>query len=332
DVEMDDPGSLEMENGVEDDTTGNGEGESNYLEHGLLPDVKQRYNGSIRLTSETWDALEHALVLQDDGAASFMEGDTLPSEIVSDSPVTNENSQEPVLTLADIDTSQGIPAGYKVIKVPHEEIIKTGEPSMFYRYNFSTDERVTFAELEITADDKWTLYVNGELIEEDYDEDWSDISFVPLTEFLQRGENLLAVQVDDPDSTGGGFWGRLMYSTIPDIPDDFDFEGMNMPDTSDVEGQQQRQINFEGTGGQMQQELGGDGTGEAGSTNQNSPSMENNLESTDLDTNGFEAMPGDTLQVDPLNTLEEMPVDSLNADPMELLEDSPPDSTQVEEE
>ena len=84
------------------------------------------------------------------------------------------------------------PADYDTI-----ESQKNNERYYYYRHEFNLEGKVSSAQLQITADDKADVYVNGELIytEERTGDTWSLPVTLDLTEYLHEGKNVLAVRL-----------------------------------------------------------------------------------------------------------------------------------------
>ncbi|HEB85316.1 MAG TPA: hypothetical protein ENI92_10005 [Bacteroidetes bacterium] len=152
-------------------------------------------------------------------------------------------------TLA-VDTSAAetaVPPGFRL-----EHLLRIGErregyETVFFRKQFTSENRITFSEVYITADDDYTLYVNGEYIAEDEHEDstdWSQVDTWEITEFVHRGENLIAVELNDPDRTSGGLWVRIVYNTIPEVSEDMPVVLPGEEGSTEV-GQQEQQGTFE---------------------------------------------------------------------------------------
>ncbi len=160
-------------------------------EQGYYPTSDPYLYGILDLTPPNWDALADALV-------QISTSDT-----------------------ADVSEG-GIPPGFLIKQVEKTINKRIGEKVIYYRYRFNSVDRISYAELEITADDNWILYVNGSLVEEDLDEkdDWKTATSIVITQYLVQGDNVIAVEVNDPNQTAGGLWVRLMYNTIPEIPQD----------------------------------------------------------------------------------------------------------------
>ncbi len=77
--------------------------------------------------------------------------------------------------------------------------------TVFFRSRFTLDGTPTGARVEIAADDAYYLFFNGEYIEERQAEAGSvlRVESYDLGEFIQAGDNLLAVEVQDRDGSGG---------------------------------------------------------------------------------------------------------------------------------
>ena len=84
------------------------------------------------------------------------------------------------------------PADYDTI-----ESQKNNERYYYYRHEFNLEGKVSSAQLQITADDRADVYVNGEPVytEERTGDTWSLPVTLDLTEYLHEGKNVLAVRL-----------------------------------------------------------------------------------------------------------------------------------------
>ena len=84
----------------------------------------------------------------------------------------------------------------------------------FFRYEFELDEEITYAPLQITADDQFTLYVNGEEVCSTINttDEWSNVQVLFLTgendegeevNYLRKGKNVFAIKVMNGVSEAG---------------------------------------------------------------------------------------------------------------------------------
>ncbi len=96
-----------------------------------------------------------------------------------------------------------------------EWIWSTGGTTVYFRRNFGLpralvndddyEERVV---VRLTANNDYSFYINGELVSQDGsedDDDWKTYEQIDVTDYLQVGDNVFAVQAtntDDPENYG----------------------------------------------------------------------------------------------------------------------------------
>ena len=99
-----------------------------------------------------------------------------------------------------------------------------GEPAekLYYRRVFTINGRPVSGVVTISADNSFALFVNGHFIGETSGE--GEEYLTPLnytvTSFLAPGENVIGIELNDPDLTGEGLWFKLDYSIMPDNIDE----------------------------------------------------------------------------------------------------------------
>jgi len=108
--------------------------------------------------------------------------------------------------------------------------------TLWFRHLFNLENSPVSAELRVTADDNYSIYLNGEYISEDRDgtEDWSEIYQIELRDYVQSGDNLIAVEAIDEDGTARGLLVSFKLSTIPLLTDDL-FEQKLREDAREAE-------------------------------------------------------------------------------------------------
>lgn len=69
----------------------------------------------------------------------------------------------------------------------------------YYRYTFElSEEAVSSATLQFTADDTWKCYINGEEFVDDANngvESWANVSVTDVAEMLRAGTNVFAFEI-----------------------------------------------------------------------------------------------------------------------------------------
>ncbi|MDP8288092.1 MAG: tetratricopeptide repeat protein, partial [Candidatus Electryonea clarkiae] len=158
---------------------------------------------------------------------AFEVGDTLALDTLAQSVVVDTLAAD-TLAQAGVDSAaiapdDGVPPGYMKTRVPVLTGRKESSDIVYYVYKFYIKDRVTSAEVKLTADNDYWFYINGELVSSDDTEDSTDWQYVednPFVESLRQGENIIVAEVTDPDTSLGGFWMSLMYLTIPELRDD----------------------------------------------------------------------------------------------------------------
>ena len=93
---------------------------------------------------------------------------------------------------------------------------------LYYRRVFTITGRPVSGVVTISADNSFALFMNGHFVGETSGE--GEEYLTPLnytvTSFLLPGENVIGVEVIDPDLSGEGLWFKLDYSIMPDNIDE----------------------------------------------------------------------------------------------------------------
>lgn len=128
-----------------------------------------------------------------------------PAENVIPAPVET-TPEEPKIDFSAID-ALGIPS------------ITTSTPAekSFYRYTFDLNGIPVTANINISADNKFALYINNKFVGESSGEGDSYLTpaVYSAASFLKQGQNIIAVEVSDPDKTGMGLWFKMDYKLMP---------------------------------------------------------------------------------------------------------------------
>jgi len=99
-----------------------------------------------------------------------------------------------------------------------------GVRTYWFRRSFNIEDPPAGGKVWITADDNYNLYLNGAYIaaDETGEIDWQTVKEHDVGDYLQIGENIIALQVDDVDNTHHGLMFAMTYHTIPDIQTQLD--------------------------------------------------------------------------------------------------------------
>ena len=92
------------------------------------------------------------------------------------------------------------------------------DTSVFLRKTFKMNGKVVGGEIYVTADDDFRLYLNGEYLIDDYEDNFSIIDtldFYTFDRFIVNGDNAIAVDVLDKDLTGSGFKLYGYFELVP---------------------------------------------------------------------------------------------------------------------
>ncbi|MBQ6832644.1 MAG: beta-galactosidase [Oscillospiraceae bacterium] len=80
---------------------------------------------------------------------------------------------------------------------PENPVDEAVEQYRFFRYTFYLDEEAEYAPFQLTVDDKYAFYLNGELIDENWDvgqDSWANVASYDLTDKVQKGKNVIALK------------------------------------------------------------------------------------------------------------------------------------------
>lgn len=80
---------------------------------------------------------------------------------------------------------------------PEDAVKDAVEEYRYFRYVFTLDEEPEYAPMQLTVDDKFDFYVNGELIESNMEEegdDWGNVRSFDLTGKFHKGKNIIAIK------------------------------------------------------------------------------------------------------------------------------------------
>lgn len=145
----------------------------------------------------------------------------------ADDETTLEES-DTTLKVVEIEELEAPPSEEEALRIAESqdslyrawmEVDYDGVRSYWFRKKFEILDPPAGGKIYITADDNWSLYVNGQYIEaDDVDEiDWQEVSEINISDFLVIGENIVAIQIDDVDDSRFGLQVAIEYNTIPEI-------------------------------------------------------------------------------------------------------------------
>ncbi|MBD3288453.1 tetratricopeptide repeat protein [candidate division KSB1 bacterium] len=129
------------------------------------------------------------------------------------------DEEEKLTSFADADTTTANTAGAindkesvgsNLLKIPSEKV--------FFRKEFFIDGLPVSADIKLTVDDSYNIYLNGEYIASSV-RDSSVIeaeSSHSLSDFLRTKSNILALECTDSDRSGGGMEAILSIRSIPE--------------------------------------------------------------------------------------------------------------------
>ena len=120
------------------------------------------------------------------------------------------------------DSNQQIP---QISKVPGKRV--------FFRKEFSIAGLPVSADIKLTADDAYNLFLNGEYIASVSNEDlsWQEEHSHQLNDYVIEGKNIIAIEAIDNDATVGGLVAVL---TVKSLPGWFDKQHQIQLETSDI--------------------------------------------------------------------------------------------------
>ncbi len=114
------------------------------------------------------------------------------------------------LPLGGVTTVEGVTGdsgGAQWIWTPAHKKNEAPVGDCFFRKSFKLKEP-EFGEIQITADNRFQLFVNGQPVGES--EDWRQLQVVDVSKFLRDGLNTVAVQVTNTDAGSAGLVARVL--------------------------------------------------------------------------------------------------------------------------
>ena len=80
---------------------------------------------------------------------------------------------------------------------PENPVEDAVEQYRYFRYTFTLDDEAEYAPFQLTVDDKYAFYLNGELIDDNWDagtDSWANVASYDLTDKVKKGENVIALK------------------------------------------------------------------------------------------------------------------------------------------
>ena len=80
---------------------------------------------------------------------------------------------------------------------PENPVDDAVEQYRYFRYKFTLDDDPESAPFQLTVDDKYALYVNGELVDENWEagnDSWANVGSYDLTKYVHKGQNIIALK------------------------------------------------------------------------------------------------------------------------------------------
>lgn len=80
---------------------------------------------------------------------------------------------------------------------PENPVTDAVEQYRYFRYTFNLSDYASYAPLQLTADDKYQIYVNGQYVDSNWEvggDSWGDVQILYLDEYLVPGKNVIAIK------------------------------------------------------------------------------------------------------------------------------------------
>jgi len=136
-----------------------------------------------------------------DGGEEFVISFTAPSN--SYTRLYLGSDQEGTLTMKDVTVYMVAKSSKSAdwngfwVWYPENPVKEAVEEYRFFRYTFYLDEEAEYAPLQLTVDDKYAFYLNGELIDDNWDvgqDSWANVASYDLTNKVKKGKNVIALK------------------------------------------------------------------------------------------------------------------------------------------
>jgi len=172
--------------------------ESGMMYQGKLVPVWHTAIDTIRIASDTTQSVQPDSAYQTKVSADFYPGDSLKALI-------HQNKQ--------------------IQKMPSKRV--------YFRKAFSIAGLPVSADIKLTIDDAYNLFLNGEYIAGVTNEksNWQEEHSHQLGDYLVEGKNILAIEAIDNDKTGGGL---IAVLTVKSLPGWFDKQHQIQLEASDI--------------------------------------------------------------------------------------------------
>ncbi len=131
-----------------------------------------------------------------------------PEVLAEEPPATPSTPVELVDTEAD--------SLWRIWMNPDSNGVKT----YWFRKSFTIYQPPSGGKFWLTADDNFSLYLNGAFVGEDSKDDnldWMLVKEFPVLEFLKVGNNVVAIEASDMNNTRQGLRAGLIYEFVPDM-------------------------------------------------------------------------------------------------------------------
>ncbi len=181
--------------------------DSNWNNAVVVPSVDNPFSGLNVDPSAIWIRTSLAPVVQNDTLST---PDSLNSTL-NDSTMFGDSTRIAINDSGAVASDSGLVTG---------NAGADNDTLVFFRKIINVDGKIVSANIYVTADDDYRLYMNGEYIIDDDANDFSvldSLDFYTLERYLKTGKNVIAVDVKDNDRTKGGL---KLYGYFEVIPSD----------------------------------------------------------------------------------------------------------------
>jgi TolA-binding protein len=158
-------------------------------------------------------------------AGMSMEGDTLAADTLAVDTLATETVEEEVP--AEEEAPVEVEAMETPVVVSEADSLwslwmatdDAGVRRYWFRHSFQIEQPPSAGKAYVTADDNFSLYLNGAFVAEDGQDaiDWPKVNEYPVLEALKVGRNTIAIEASDVDGTRGGVLAGLIYEFVPDM-------------------------------------------------------------------------------------------------------------------
>ncbi len=159
----------------------------------------------LKINDTTGFTYDTTYVAETDSNKYFFNIDSLLSTIVSNDSVKRDS----------ISNTEAI----KIMVIrTYPEVVRENSDRVYFRKSFEFVGLPVSAEIRLTVDDSYNLYLNEEFVAAYTSDATNDTTehVYNLTDLLGENKNLIAIEVVDSDNSGGGLIARLKVTSIPD--------------------------------------------------------------------------------------------------------------------